>query len=59
MFEVKNGNGLIALTQSELEAIKKTAFDEGFAKAKEEKKTKSKAKVKTSKGEVRNNIVEE
>lgn len=56
MFNIKNGKGLIALTEEELNQIKKQAFEEG--KKSVEKKTVSKAKVKTSKGELRNNIVE-
>lgn len=56
MFNIKNGKGFIALTEEELNQIKKQAFEEG--KKSVEKKTVSKAKVKTSKGELRNNIVE-
>lgn len=57
MLNITKNQKLIYLTEEELAEIKKEAFEKGYAKAKE-KKTVSKPKVKTNKGELRNNIVE-
>ena len=65
-------NGLIAISREDLEKIKKSAYDEGFAAAKKESKEtvieetetaeepkKGKAKEKVGKNELRRNVVEE
>lgn len=55
-------NGLIAISREDLEKIKKSAYDEGFAAAKKAAKPeaeKGKAKEKLGKNEVRRNVVEE